>query len=115
MNTTDVRQKYEDAFLAELAECKTMEEVKELITDTWSPSKKSYMQSVYANGDTVINTQQEDRINRLRAEVSARGRDIANLLEQIEAKDLEIAELEAQLIKQSYCIICGQTLNKEEK
>ena len=59
-------------------------------------SKKSYMQSVYANGDTVINTQQEDRINRLRAEVSARGRDIANLLEQIEAKDLEIAALKVE-------------------
>ena len=39
---------------------------------------------------------QEDRINRLRAEVSARGRDIANLLEQIEAKDLEIAALKVE-------------------
>ena len=37
MNTTDVRQKYEDAFLAELAECRTMAEVRELISDTWSP------------------------------------------------------------------------------
>ncbi len=58
-------------------------------------SKKSYMQSVYANGDAVINTQ-ADRINRLRAEVSDRGRDIANLLDQIEAKDMEIAALKVE-------------------
>ena len=35
--SADEIKKYEDAFLAELAECKTMEEVRELITDTWSP------------------------------------------------------------------------------
>lgn len=34
---TDVQTKYEAAFLAELAECRTMEAVKELISDTWSP------------------------------------------------------------------------------
>ena len=34
---TDMQKRYEEAFLAELAECKTMEEVRELITDTWSP------------------------------------------------------------------------------
>ena len=36
---------------------------------------------------------QEDRINRLRAEVSDRGRDIDNLLERIAAQDLEIQAL----------------------
>jgi len=37
MKPTDMQKRYENAFLVELAECKTMEEVKELITDTWSP------------------------------------------------------------------------------
>jgi len=37
MKLTDAQKKYENDFLVELAECKTMEEVKELITDTWSP------------------------------------------------------------------------------
>ena len=34
---------------------------------------------------------------------------------EIEHLNQRITELEAQLIKQSYCIICGQTINKEEK
>lgn len=38
---------------------------------------------------------QEDRINRLRAEVSDRGRDIDNLLERIAAQDREIEALKA--------------------
>jgi len=37
MNTTDAQKKYEDDFLIELATCKTMDEVRELINDTWSP------------------------------------------------------------------------------
>ena len=37
MKPTDMQKRYENAFLVELAECKTMKEVKELITDTWSP------------------------------------------------------------------------------
>jgi len=37
MTTTDAQKKYETAFLAELAKCKTMAEVRELITETWSP------------------------------------------------------------------------------
>jgi len=37
MKLTDAQKKYEDEFLEELAECKTMAEVRELIGETWSP------------------------------------------------------------------------------
>jgi len=37
MKLTEAQKKYEDDFLKELKECRTMEEVRELITDTWSP------------------------------------------------------------------------------
>jgi len=35
--TTDAQKKYETAFLAELAKCKTMAEVRELISETYAP------------------------------------------------------------------------------
>ena len=37
MKLTDAQKRYEDEFLEELAECRTMAEVRELITGTWSP------------------------------------------------------------------------------
>jgi hypothetical protein len=37
MQTTDAQKKYEEGFLSELKECKTMAEVRELITETYSP------------------------------------------------------------------------------
>jgi hypothetical protein len=37
MTTTDAQKKYEEGFLSELKECKTMAEVRELITETYSP------------------------------------------------------------------------------
>jgi len=37
MTTTDAQKKYETAFLAELKECETMTEVRELISETYAP------------------------------------------------------------------------------
>ena len=114
MKLTDAQKRYENAFLVELAECRTMEEVRELITDTWSPDDIFDDEDLqrwairYAEFRLLKdNRKNEKRLeqkelhaerlrNRLRAEVSARGRDIANLLEQIEAKDLEIAALKVE-------------------
>jgi len=35
--TTDAQKKYEEGFIIELKECKTMAEVRELISETYSP------------------------------------------------------------------------------
>ncbi len=34
---TDLQKKYEEAFLTDLHKCTTMDEVRELIGETWSP------------------------------------------------------------------------------
>ena len=40
---------------------------------------------------------------------------VGDLSDRLVDANKTIAELEAQLKNQSYCIICGQTLNQEEK
>jgi len=37
MKLTDAQKKYEDEFLIELAKCRTMDAVRELICETWAP------------------------------------------------------------------------------
>jgi hypothetical protein len=37
MQTTDAQKKYEEGFLCDLNECKTMAEVRELISETYAP------------------------------------------------------------------------------
>jgi len=37
VSSVDIQKKYEEAFLSELKECKTIAEVRELISETYSP------------------------------------------------------------------------------
>jgi len=37
VSSVDIQKKYEEAFLRELKECKTIAEVRELISETYSP------------------------------------------------------------------------------
>ena len=71
---------------------------------------------------TKMHSGMKKRIDKVVSETPSTWREEAEdyarhkeLHDKIASKNRRIAELEAQLIKQSYCIICGQTLNKEEK